>query len=209
MFDVRTEALVGGRDAPTPGRVFFVLTGRASLRPFFCPSCSSVAPLPQDPVWGEGCVGRTIAARHARLSPAPVRGAGAIVAWGPSSGGATALLYRSGEFASGGATMGRSDSPERLNHDYARKGGDRGGGRIDHAPRRRVCEGGDSLDARLAGAWTTSQSDCPRIFVRRGGALAFASRSTNSPAAIIEPKARFSCPPAHAASKASPTQTES
>ena len=47
----------------------------------------------------------------------------------------------------------------------------------------------DSLDARLAGAWTTSQSDCPRIFVRRGGALAFRQPVDKfAQAAIIEPK---------------------
>ena len=31
----------------------------------------------------------------------------------------------------------------------------------------------DSLDARLAGAWTTSEADCARLFQRRGGALTF------------------------------------
>ena len=30
----------------------------------------------------------------------------------------------------------------------------------------------DSLDAGLAGAWTASQPDCAKLFVRRGGALA-------------------------------------
>ena len=29
----------------------------------------------------------------------------------------------------------------------------------------------DSLDAGLAGAWTASQPDCAKLFVRRGGAL--------------------------------------
>jgi hypothetical protein len=31
----------------------------------------------------------------------------------------------------------------------------------------------DALDAGLVGAWATSESDCPKIFERRGGALAF------------------------------------
>ena len=46
----------------------------------------------------------------------------------------------------------------------------------------------DSLDARLAGAWTTSQSDCPKLFVRRGGALAYRQPVDKfAQAAIIEP----------------------
>ena len=39
-----------------------------------------------------------------------------------------------------------------------------GGGSVDLA---------DSLDARLAGAWATSDADCARLFQRRGGALTF------------------------------------
>ena len=31
----------------------------------------------------------------------------------------------------------------------------------------------DSLDARLLGAWTTSQADCSKLFVRKGGALSY------------------------------------
>ena len=31
----------------------------------------------------------------------------------------------------------------------------------------------DSLDARLAGAWATSEADCVKLFQRRGGALTF------------------------------------
>ncbi len=46
----------------------------------------------------------------------------------------------------------------------------------------------DSLDARLAGAWTTSQPDCPKLFVRRGGALAYRQPVDKfAQAAIIEP----------------------
>ena len=31
----------------------------------------------------------------------------------------------------------------------------------------------DSIDSRLFGAWTTSQADCKRLFVRSGGGFAF------------------------------------
>jgi len=31
----------------------------------------------------------------------------------------------------------------------------------------------DSIDSRLVGAWTTSQADCKRLFVRSGGGFAF------------------------------------
>jgi len=31
----------------------------------------------------------------------------------------------------------------------------------------------DSLDASLLGAWTTSQADCSKLFVRKGGALSY------------------------------------
>ena len=48
----------------------------------------------------------------------------------------------------------------------------------------------DFLDARLAGAWTTSQPDCPKLFVRRGGALAYRQPVDKfAQAAIIEPGA--------------------
>ncbi len=47
----------------------------------------------------------------------------------------------------------------------------------------------DSLDARLAGAWTTSQTDCSRLFVRRGGALAYRQPVDKfAQAAIIAPQ---------------------
>jgi len=47
----------------------------------------------------------------------------------------------------------------------------------------------DSLDASLAGAWTTSQADCSRLFVRRGGALAYRQPVDKfAQAAIIAPQ---------------------
>lgn len=48
----------------------------------------------------------------------------------------------------------------------------------------------DSLDAGLAGAWTASQPDCAKLFVRRGGALAYRQPIDKfAQAAIIEPRA--------------------
>ena len=47
----------------------------------------------------------------------------------------------------------------------------------------------DSLDARLAGAWTTSEADCARLFQRRGGALTFRQPVDKfAQAAIIGPQ---------------------
>jgi hypothetical protein len=47
----------------------------------------------------------------------------------------------------------------------------------------------DALDAGLVGAWTTSDSDCPKIFERRGGALAFRPPIDKfAQAAIISPQ---------------------
>jgi hypothetical protein len=47
----------------------------------------------------------------------------------------------------------------------------------------------DSLDARLLGAWTTSQADCSKVFVRRGGALFYREPVDKfAQAAIIEPQ---------------------
>jgi hypothetical protein len=47
----------------------------------------------------------------------------------------------------------------------------------------------DSLDARLLGAWTTSQADCSKVFVRRGGALSYREPVDKfAQAAIIEPQ---------------------
>ena len=47
----------------------------------------------------------------------------------------------------------------------------------------------DSLDARLAGAWTTSKADCARLFQRRGGALTFRQPVDRfAQAAIIGPQ---------------------
>ena len=47
----------------------------------------------------------------------------------------------------------------------------------------------DSLDARLLGAWTTSQADCSKLFVRRGGALFFRQPIDKfAQAEIIEPQ---------------------
>ena len=48
----------------------------------------------------------------------------------------------------------------------------------------------DSLDAGLAGAWTASQPDCAKLFVRRGGALAYRQPVDKfAQAAIIGPQA--------------------
>ena len=47
----------------------------------------------------------------------------------------------------------------------------------------------DSLDARLAGAWATSEADCARLFQRRGGALTFRQPVDKfAQAAIIGPQ---------------------
>ena len=47
----------------------------------------------------------------------------------------------------------------------------------------------DSLDAGLVGAWTTSQADCAKLFVRRGRVLAFRLPIDRfAQAAIIEPQ---------------------
>ena len=47
----------------------------------------------------------------------------------------------------------------------------------------------DSIDASLAGAWTTSQTDCSRLFVRRGGALDYRPPVDKfAQAAIIAPQ---------------------
>ena len=47
----------------------------------------------------------------------------------------------------------------------------------------------DSLDARLLGAWTTSQADCSKLFVRKGGALFFRQPIDKfAQAEIIEPQ---------------------
>ena len=47
----------------------------------------------------------------------------------------------------------------------------------------------DSIDARLVGAWTTSQSDCKRLFVRNGRALAYRQPIDKfAQAAIIGPQ---------------------
>ena len=55
-----------------------------------------------------------------------------------------------------------------------------GGGSVDLA---------DSLDARLAGAWATSDADCARLFQRRGGALTFRQPVDKfAQAAIIGPQ---------------------
>jgi hypothetical protein len=47
----------------------------------------------------------------------------------------------------------------------------------------------DSLDARLLGAWATSQADCPKLFVRKGGALFYRQPVDKfAQATIIEPQ---------------------
>ena len=47
----------------------------------------------------------------------------------------------------------------------------------------------DSLDARLAGAWATSNADCARLFQRRGGTLTFRQPVDKfAQAAIIGPQ---------------------
>ena len=47
----------------------------------------------------------------------------------------------------------------------------------------------DTLDARLTGAWATSNADCARLFQRRGGALTFRQPVDKfAQAAIIGPQ---------------------
>jgi|SRR5208337_4176642 len=47
----------------------------------------------------------------------------------------------------------------------------------------------DSIDSRLVGAWTTSQADCSRLFVRSSGGLAYRQPVDKfAQAAIIEPQ---------------------
>ena len=47
----------------------------------------------------------------------------------------------------------------------------------------------DSLDARLLGAWTTSQADCSKLFIRKGGALSYRQPVDKfAQAEIIEPQ---------------------
>jgi hypothetical protein len=47
----------------------------------------------------------------------------------------------------------------------------------------------DSLDARLLGAWATSQADCSKLFVRKGGALFYRQPVDKfAQATIIEPQ---------------------
>jgi hypothetical protein len=47
----------------------------------------------------------------------------------------------------------------------------------------------DSLDARLLGAWTTSQADCSKLFVRKGGAFFYRQPIDKfAQAAIIDPQ---------------------
>jgi len=47
----------------------------------------------------------------------------------------------------------------------------------------------DSLDARLLGAWTTSQADCSKLFVRKNGALFYRQPVDKfAQAEIIEPQ---------------------
>jgi hypothetical protein len=47
----------------------------------------------------------------------------------------------------------------------------------------------DSIDARLLGAWTTSQADCSKLFVRSGGGLAYRQPVDKfAQAAIIGPQ---------------------
>ena len=46
----------------------------------------------------------------------------------------------------------------------------------------------DAIDLKLTGAWTTSEADCSKVFVRRGGALAYREPVDRfAQAAIIEP----------------------
>ncbi len=48
----------------------------------------------------------------------------------------------------------------------------------------------DSIDARLVGAWTTSQPDCAKVFVRSGGGLSYRQPVDKfAQAAIIGPQA--------------------
>jgi hypothetical protein len=47
----------------------------------------------------------------------------------------------------------------------------------------------DSIDARLVGAWTTSQADCAKVFVRSGGGLTYRQPVDKfAQAAIIGPQ---------------------
>ena len=47
----------------------------------------------------------------------------------------------------------------------------------------------DSLDARLFGAWTTSQADCSKLFVKKGGVLFYRETVDKfAQAEIIEPQ---------------------
>jgi hypothetical protein len=47
----------------------------------------------------------------------------------------------------------------------------------------------DSIDSRLVGAWTTSEADCKRLFVRSGGGLAYRQPVDKfAQAAIIGPQ---------------------
>ncbi len=47
----------------------------------------------------------------------------------------------------------------------------------------------DSIDARLLGAWTTSETDCKRLFVGSGGGLAYRQPVDKfAQAAIIQPE---------------------
>ena len=47
----------------------------------------------------------------------------------------------------------------------------------------------DSLDARLLGAWTASQADCSKLFIRKGGALSYRQPVDKfAQAEIIEPQ---------------------
>jgi len=47
----------------------------------------------------------------------------------------------------------------------------------------------ESIDSRLVGAWTTSQADCKRLFIRSGGRFAFRQPVDKfAQAAIIGPR---------------------
>ena len=67
----------------------------------------------------------------------------------------------------------------------------------------------DSLDAGLAGAWTASQPDCAKLFVRRGGALAYRQPVDKFARPRSSGPRPFSCPPPAAMSRGSPTRTKS
>ena len=55
-----------------------------------------------------------------------------------------------------------------------------------------ACKSGslaDALDARLLGAWTTSQADCSKLFAKKGGALFYRQPVDKfAQAEIIEPQ---------------------